>query len=111
MAKYYPRHKYGAKRQEVDGIVFPSTRQAARYLELKLLQSAGEISELSLEPRFELVVKSVLIGRYTPDFQYKEKGNRKLVVEEVKGYASRDYVLRKKLFQALFPQFQFREVR
>ena len=49
-------NKYGARRTQVDGIWFDSQKEAARYQELKLLQSIGLIDELELQPVFPLHV-------------------------------------------------------
>ncbi|MDD3747626.1 MAG: DUF1064 domain-containing protein, partial [Anaerostipes sp.] len=42
--------KYGARKTVIDGITFDSKREAKRYQELKLLEQAGEISYLELQP-------------------------------------------------------------
>ena len=90
------RNKYRAKPQIVDGIRFASKREAKRYGELKLLERAGVISALELQPKFKLGTDEapVLIksdrypnGRravYLADFRYQwPVGN--IVVEDVKG--------------------------
>jgi Protein of unknown function (DUF1064) len=95
-------NKYRAIKTVVDGIRFDSKREARRWVELRLLERAGQISGLHHQIRFDLVVNGVRIGRYTADFQYRENGE--LVVEDVKSPATkkaRDYVLRKKLMLAI----------
>jgi hypothetical protein len=82
------RHKYGAKKTEVDNITFDSKREAARYGELKLLEQAGEIGGLCCQPRYELCVTTeageiVTLGYYVGDFRYVD-GVGDLVVEDVK---------------------------
>lgn len=47
-------NKYGNIKTVIDGIKFDSKRESERYLELKLLEKAGEISDLKLQPRFIL---------------------------------------------------------
>jgi len=37
------RSKYGAIKTEVDGYIFDSRKEAARYQELKFAEAAGEI--------------------------------------------------------------------
>src|SRR5579872_4879033 len=68
-----------------DGVVFASKAEMLRYRELRLLERAGEIRNLELQPRYPLVANNhpVLIrsdgypkGRqavYRPDFRYEEK--------------------------------------
>jgi len=89
--------KYGARKTVVDGITFDSQREANRYAELKLLERAGEISDLKLQVPFELIPKQPgeRAVKYTADFTYTEDGET--VVEDVKGVKTRDYVLRRKL--------------
>ena len=86
-------HKYGAVATIVDGVKFQSKAEARRYVELKLLEKAGEIHSLALQPAFDLnvvggVVKDVRyrIGEYRGDFQYTEARTGKRIVEDVKGF-------------------------
>jgi dsDNA-binding SOS-regulon protein len=46
------KNKYNAKKTVVDGITFHSKKEADRYCELRLLQKAGQISHLELQPVF-----------------------------------------------------------
>ena len=81
----------------VDGVVFDSKREAKRYAELKLLQRAGAISALEVQPSFEVRICGHLFCRYTADFGYVENG--KPVVEDTKSTGTRKdaaYRLRKK---------------
>jgi hypothetical protein len=94
--------KYKAKKTEVDGIVFASRREAARYQELKILQQAGEIAALQLQPRFSLEVNDKHIAYYIADFQYFSKDKQAWVVEDTKGVKTQTYVIKKKLFEAIY---------
>ena len=49
------RNKYGNKKCQYNGIVFDSKHEMERYKELLLLQRAGEIEDLKLQERFELI--------------------------------------------------------
>jgi len=107
-------NKFGNHKTEVGGIVFDSGREANRYLELKLLQRGGAISNLELQPKFVLqepftrgTVKYRAIT-YVADFRYIENGAE--VVEDAKGYATPEYLLKKKLLLAKWPDMDFREV-
>jgi len=96
-------NKYHAARTEVDGIVFASKAEAARYCELKLLQGAGEITGLELQPKFPLIVNGKKVATYIADFRYTERGE--VVVEDVKSVATRKiavYRLKIKLVQAIY---------
>lgn len=94
--------KYRARKTEVDGIVFDSKLEAHRYRELKLLEKAGEISDLQLQVKYELIPAQRLDGKvveralnYVADFVYLE--NNKWVVEDTKGVRTRDYIIKRKL--------------
>ena len=47
--------KYNSRKVAVDGIAFDSVKEARRYKQLKLLQLAGEITDLRMQVPFELV--------------------------------------------------------
>jgi hypothetical protein len=98
-------HKYGAVRTQVDGISFASKAEAARYKELKLLEKAGEIFGLQMQPRFPIDVNQVHICDYVADFKYHrylDSGHQVNVVEDVKGVKTPVYRLKKKLVLALY---------
>ncbi len=110
-------NKYNAKRTEVDGITFASKAEANRYIELKLLQRAGEISCLKLQPVFKLQEpfidrygKKQRAIKYIADFIYAdEKGGMGTVVEEVKGFRGNAvWRLKKKMFLLHYPQYDLR---
>jgi hypothetical protein len=93
-------NKYSAVKTEIDGHVFPSKAEARRYVDLKRLQDAGEITDLELQPKFPLIVNGKKVGRFTADFQYRD-GDGATVIEDVKGFSRGEaYRLRKKLVEA-----------
>jgi hypothetical protein len=102
------RSKYRAVKTEVDGITFDSKREAARYMELVLLERAGEISRLELQPKYDCVVNGKKICTYKADFRYFNANGS--VVEDVKGMKTPVYRLKKKLVEALFPGVKIQEV-
>ena len=95
------RNKYGAKKTVVDGIKFDSKRESERYKELKLLEKAGEISDLCLQVRYDFEINGVKLGFYKADFVYWDVNNQRSVVEDVKGFKTPVYNLKKKLMIAL----------
>ena len=110
------RTKYGAVKIEINGRRFDSRKEGDRYRDLLLLEAAGEIHCLELQPRYELQAAFNHRGTkyraisYTADFRYWEKGD--LVVEDVKSPPTRrktDYVIRKKLFLKQHPEIVFKE--
>ena len=94
--------KYRNRKTVVDGITFDSQKEANRYGELKLLQAAGEIAELELQPHYPLVVNEVLICSYRGDFRYRVVDSGALVIEDSKGMKTPAYRLKAKLMKALF---------
>ncbi|WP_033471001.1 DUF1064 domain-containing protein [Bordetella bronchiseptica] len=94
--------KYGNRKTVLDGITFASKLEAKRYGELRMLQRAGRISDLTLQPKFELIPsqrnadgKAERPVTYVGDFSYIEDGRR--VVEDAKGMRTRDYIIKRKL--------------
>lgn len=95
------RSKYRNEPVTVDNVRFHSKREAKRYSELKLLEKAGQIFDLELQPKFVFVVNGVKLGTYTADFCYVDTVSGWAVVEDVKGVRTQQYRLRKKLLKAL----------
>ena len=107
------RSKLGNKAIIIDGQRFDSRAEARRYGQLRMLERAGEISDLQRQKTYELIpghyeylptgkifsrgvrkgqkeykrVTVELPVKYIADFVYKDKdGNT--VVEDVKGYSN-----------------------
>ena len=109
-------NKYNARKTIIDGIKLDSKKEADRYCELKLLERAGEISHLQLQPKFLLVEGFRHEGKkyqdinYIADFQYIEKDGTE-VVEDTKGFKTDVYNIKKKLFLWKYGErFVFREL-
>lgn len=104
------KSKYSARKTVVDGIKFDSAKEARRYSELKLLERAGEISDLQRQVKFTLIPKSEDERPvfYIADFVYEEKDGKR-IVEDVKGYRTKDYIIKRKLFKFKNPGYVFRE--
>lgn len=96
--------KYKNVKVEIDGHKFASKREAKRYQELKLLLSAGTISQLELQPRFPMVHEGVKICSYIADFQYIRE--EKLIIEDIKGWATDIFKLKAKMFKAFYPHLE-----
>lgn len=99
------RNKFRNVPTVVDGIRFASKAEARRYGELKLLEKAGKIADLELQPRFLLIAGVVYVG----DFAYREDGKR--VVEDVKGIIAQHSAIKMKLFRHLYPDIELRIVK
>lgn len=102
------RHKYGAIPTTVDGIRFASKAEAARYAELRMLEKAGAVTALTLQPSFDLRAaqntggRLVLVGRYVADFSYCDNRTGLYVVEDVKGVRTALYSWKKRHFEAQY---------
>lgn len=96
--------KYKARKTTIDGITFDSKKEAGRYQELKLLERAGAIKDLALQPRFLLQDKFKYQGKterkieYVADFKYLDTKTGKVMVEDVKGFKTDVYKLKRKIF-------------
>ena len=108
------RSKFGAVRTTVDYITFHSKAEARRYQELRLMEKAGQIRDLTLQPKFALAAYQAdthypkVIGHYVGDFSYIEAGER--VIEDVKGLKTPMYRWKRKHMLAQY-QILIRETR
>jgi hypothetical protein len=82
--------KYRAIKCVIDGIKFDSKKEGERYGKLKIMLRAGIITDLKLQPVFELSS-----CKYKADFAYYKDGV--FIVEDVKGIKTPIYRLKKKM--------------
>jgi hypothetical protein len=108
--------KYHNINKTVDGIKFDSIKEASRYQELKLLEKAGKIKYLKLQPifilqkafeRHEIKYRPIT---YKADFKYFDIEKDKWIVEDVKGMKTEVYKIKKKLFVYQFLELIFKEI-
>ncbi len=95
-------NKFKAQPVGIDGLKFASQKEARRWSELRVLESAGHISRLHPHPVYRLEVNGILVGKYTADFAYMTSDGE-AIVEDVKGgraTKTEAYSLRKRLFEA-----------
>ena len=112
--KRYAGNKYGSRKVEVNGIVFDSKREAARYQELLLLEKAGEIKDIRRQVKYVLPESTTRKGRgrcverecaYIADFVYKTilpDGDTLTIVEDTKGFRTKDYIIKRKLMLSVY---------
>lgn len=98
-------HKYAARSVTIDGIKFASQAEGRRYSHLKLLQKAGEITGLQVQPKWIFEHNGVRLGAYTADFAYHDTTGA-LIVEDVKSDATKTtaYRLRVRMLFAFHAQ-------
>lgn len=109
------RNKHGAVKVRADGYTFDSKAEYRRYVGLKLVEASGQISQLTVHPRFLLQAaytardgEKVLKIEYVSDFSYWE--NHVKIVEDVKGHPTDLFKVKWKLVRKLFPYVDFRLV-
>ena len=116
--------KYNNTKVEFDNIKFDSKREMKRYLVLKEAQDKGIITDLELQPKYELIpaireeyikhlktkdkveTRTVQLAiTYTADFRYQKDGAT--VVEDVKASPNmaaldKAFLLKEKMFRYFF---------
>mgnify|MGYP002626794459 CR=1 FL=1 len=96
-------NKYRAKKTEVDGILFDSRKEAARY---RVLRDDPNIKDLELQPKFDLLVTNLetgekkKVGFYKADFRYTLNGE--VIIEDVKGVKTSVYNLKKRIIKGIY---------
>lgn len=116
--------RYGNVRKPVhDGIKFDSKREFLRYMDLKLLEKAGEIKHLEVHPKYPITIGGVPVMvssnqhnkwdrhlTYEADFSYLQrvpgtKHNRhRRIIEDVKmqsGHRTGVYKIKRALMRAM----------
>jgi hypothetical protein len=102
-----------SKKAWYDGIEFASGKERDRYIQLRLLEYAGEIENLEMQPQFTLQAefkdphsgKKVDAITYRADFRFCEKG--KVIIEEVKGANKRGKALMTEASRLRFKMAQY----
>lgn len=107
--------KFHNKKVTVEGETFDSKREASRWLELKMLQRSGRISNLERQKKFVLIPaqyepeitgprggkkKGRLLERevaYIADFVYWDDEKHEFEVEDTKGVRTPEYIIKRKL--------------
>ncbi|MFR9206948.1 MAG: DUF1064 domain-containing protein [Lachnospiraceae bacterium] len=94
--------KYHSRKITVDGVSYDSKKEYNRYRELSMLEDAGIIHDLKRQVKFELLPSQrdlIIGGSYRAPcctFDFIFEGDR-LIVEDVKGIRTKDYILKRKM--------------
>ena len=104
--------KYRNIKTEVNGIKFDSIKESERYRDLLILSYHGSIVHLTLQPKFQFEINGELLRNedkkngnkgdpvtYSADFSYMKNGER--IIEDVKGFKTAVYKLKKALMLAV----------
>lgn len=101
------RSKYGVRTdadgkldRTADGIQFDSKAECKRYKDLKLMEKAGIIENLELQPSYPVIWPSngARLCTVKLDFRYVERG--KVRIEDVKGVDTALSRLKRKMVEA-----------
>ncbi len=104
------RSKYRNRTAIVDGVRFDSQKEAHRWSVLRLLQRSGLIRDLQRQVRIPLrgadgnQLRFVPSGRaafYVADFAYHDVPKGVDVIEDVKGFVTSDYKLKKAILASM----------
>jgi len=121
MARNRPR-KFRNEPTIVDGHKFDSKREANRFTELLVLERAGEIANIELQPKFPLQVLRMIDGTpthvdikirskgfpngrrcsYRADFRFQCLRTGKQIVEDVKGFDDDRARFKRAVVEAVF---------
>lgn len=109
------KNKYKNRKVLFDGIKFDSKKEADRYKVLKKREDQGEIEGIRRQVKFTLIPtqrepdttgprggykKGKVIEKecyYVADFFYFDLLKQKFVVEDTKGFRTKDYIIKRKL--------------
>jgi hypothetical protein len=109
------RNKYFNRKTVINGIVYDSKKEGRRHNELLILQKEGLITDLKTQVPFILIPcqrEPSIIGKrggvkkgkvlerevkYIADFVYFDKDTNEIVVEDTKGFKTKDYIIKRKL--------------
>ena len=100
-------NKYHNRKIVREGETYDSVKEYRRAKELELLEKNGVIKYLKRQVRFEIMPSQrgedgKVVERavtYIADFVYFEDGN--LIVEDTKGFRTKDYIIKRKLMRYL----------
>ncbi len=97
--------KFNNKKVTIPGRTFDSRKEYNRYCELLLLERGGYISDLKLQVKYVLIPaqkdeSGKVLERecsYIADFVYFDQKAQRTVVEDAKGFKTKDYIIKRKL--------------
>lgn len=99
-------NKYHNKKVEIGDLKFDSRKESMRYAELKIMERAGLIKDLEPQKKKYVLIPAQrdkngkIIERecaYIADFVYKDTKTGETIVEDVKGYRTPEYRIKRKM--------------
>lgn len=111
---YFKPRKYKNVTCSVDGIRFDSRREADYYGQLKLEKRTGIIKDFERQVEFDLLAhdgwKGKRVCAHRVDFLVTLTDGS-YEVREVKGYATAEWNLKRKIFESNYPKIPYRVIR
>ena len=107
-------HKFNASKARYNGTVYHSKKEAAYAARLDMLKKAADPKERvdawERQVKIPLVVNGKLIANWYVDFRIVYADLR-IEYHEVKGFQTEDYRLKRKLFEAIYPDYVLKVLR
>ena len=125
--RYLTKSKYRNNKITLGGETYDSMKEYYRYLDLVLLEQAGEIKELRRQVKYVLIEaqrepdtlgsrggrkKGKLLERevaYIADFVYIDNKTGETIVEDTKGMRTSEYIIKRKMM-LYFHHIKIKEV-
>jgi hypothetical protein len=105
------KNKFGATRSHCNMRHYHQSIFEAGYCnQLGFLLQAGEIKTVEYQKPFRFDINGVHITNYIADF-YVEDNEGHWAVHETKGFVTDLYRIKKRLFEALYPEIPFHEIK
>ena len=103
--------KYNNKKKYCNaGHLHHSSGEARHCDDLQLLVKASEIKGFEIQKRFDFVVNGKKICSHYVDFLITTKEGL-AVVQEYKGFETGEWKIKKRLFEALYPQIPYKVIK
>ena len=113
---FLPKNKFNSTKCTIDGMVFDSLMEGRYYVQLKLEQKNKIVSSFTcqhvfeLQPKFKKGGKTIRPITYVADFYVcYENGVEKAI--DVKGRITKEFALKKKMFDFRFPKTELELVQ
>jgi len=107
--RFFKKTKYGSKRTKCfQGHNHPSQLEAGYCDQLQMLKNNGDIAEVTYQHKFELRVNGVLICSHYPDFLVQRNAKKaEYEIHECKGFETDIWRIKKRLFEAIYPEIPY----
>lgn len=103
-------HRSNRADRTYNGVIYDSKREAKHAMELDILKAAGRVLKIERQIPFELRVNDRKVCKIVIDFRVTwHTGD--VVLQEIKGYATKDWIIKRKLFEALHPELKYEVIR